>query len=140
LRELGADRVVTPQGLDLGSRPLESARFGGVIDNVGGKLLSGLVRHVALWGNVAAIGNAGGPDFEVTVYPFILRGVSILGASSANCPMPLRTGIWQRLGSDLKPRSLDRIASRTVPLSEVISACGTLMSRSALGRVLVDCG
>jgi NADPH2:quinone reductase len=139
LRGLGAHEVSTPDGLGLGSRPLESVRFGGVIDNVGGALLAGLLRHVALWGNVAAIGNAGGPGFEGHVFPFILRGVSLLGASSANCPMSLRTHIWNRLGGDLRPPALDRIASRVVPLSEVIGACESLMSRSALGRVLVDC-
>ena len=118
---------------------MRAIRFGGVIDNVGGPVLAGLIRHVALWGNVAAIGNAAGPAFDATVYPFILRGVSLLGASSANCPMDLRTEIWNRLGADLKPPALDRIGSRTVALEDVIPACGTLMNRTALGRVLVDC-
>jgi NADPH2:quinone reductase len=139
LRGLGAAEVSTPDGLGLGSRPLEAVRFGGVIDNVGGPLLAGLIRHVALWGNVAAIGNAAAPAFDATVYPFILRGVSLIGASSANCPMALRTEIWNRLGADLKPPALDRIVSRTVALEDVIPACGTLMNRTALGRVLVDC-
>jgi acrylyl-CoA reductase (NADPH) len=139
LRTLGADEVSTPEALALGTRPLESTRFGGVIDNVGGPLLAGLIRHVGLWGNVAAIGNAAGPAFDATVFPLILRGVSLLGASSANCPMALRTSIWTRLGADLKPPSLGLIVSRTVPLADVIPACATLMNRTALGRTLVDC-
>jgi acrylyl-CoA reductase (NADPH) len=139
LRELGAHDVKTPEQLDLGTRPLEAARFGGVIDNVGGTLLGGLIRSVRLWGNVAAVGNAAGPTFDGTVFPFILRGVSVLGASSANCPMPLRTDTWNRLGADLKPPALARIVSREVPLAEVAEACGTLMARTSLGRVLVDC-
>ena len=139
LRELGADEVTTPDALGLGTRPLEAARFGGAIDNVGGPLLAGLLRHVALWGSVAAVGNAAGASFEGSVFPFILRGVSLLGASSANCPMDSRTAIWNRLGADLRPPSLDRIASRTVKLVDVIDACATLMNRSARGRVLVDC-
>ena len=139
LAELGADETVTPEGLALGSRPLEAARYGGAIDNVGGPLLAGLIRHTVLWGNVAAIGNAAGPAFDATVFPFILRGVSLLGASSMNCPMPLRTEIWNRLGGELKPPALDRIVSRTVKLANVVEACATLMSRTALGRVLVDC-
>ncbi len=139
LRELGADEVTTPDALGVGVRPLEAARFGGVIDNLGGPLLAGLIRHVGLWGNVAAIGNAAAPAFDATVFPFILRGVSLLGASSANCPMALRAAIWNLLGADLKPPALGRIASRTVPLAEVIPACATLMSRTALGRVMVDC-
>ena len=139
LRGLGATEVSTPDAMTLGSRPLEAARFGGVIDNVGGSLLSGLIRHVVSWGNVAAIGNAAGPAFESSVYPFILRGVSLLGVSSANCPMALRTALWNRLGTDLKPPALGRMASRTVLLADVIDACDTLMSRTSLGRVLVDC-
>jgi acrylyl-CoA reductase (NADPH) len=139
LRELGADEVKTPEQLDLGPRPLEAARFGGAIDNVGGSMLSGLIRSTRPWGNIAAVGNAAGQDFDGTVFPFILRGVSLLGASSANCPMPLRTRIWNRLGGDLKPAALDRIVSREVPLADVIEACGSLMARTSLGRVLVDC-
>jgi acrylyl-CoA reductase (NADPH) len=118
LKELGADEVTTP--------------------NASG-LLAGLIRHVGLWGNVAAVGNAAAPAFDATVFPFILRGVSLLGASSANCPMDLRAAIWTRLGADLKPPALERIVSRTVPLAEVIPACATLTNRTALGRVLVDC-
>jgi acrylyl-CoA reductase (NADPH) len=139
LRSLGADEVATPESLALGTRPLEASRFGGAIDNVGGALLAGLLRHIALWGNVASIGNASGAAFDATVFPFILRGVSLLGASSANCSMDLRARTWTRLGDDLKPPSLDRIVSRTVRLEQVIEACATLMNRTALGRVLVDC-
>ncbi len=139
LRSLGATEVTTPAALQLGTRPLETARFGGVIDNVGGSLLAGLLRHVQLWGNVAAIGMAGGADFDASVFPFILRGVSLLGASSANCPMELRAAIWTRLGADLKPPHLDRIASETVPLRDVIAACEKVMDRKARGRIVVDC-
>jgi NADPH2:quinone reductase len=137
LRRLGAAEARTPDELDLGSRPLESARFGGVIDNVGGDLLAGLVRHVVPWGQVACIGMAGSPRLEGTVFPLILRGVSLLGASSANCPMPLRHEVWRRLGSDLKPARLDEIASAEVPLDGVIEAATLLVERRALGRILV---
>jgi acrylyl-CoA reductase (NADPH) len=139
LRDLGAHEVKTPEELEIGTRSLEPARFGGAIDNVGGPLLGGLLRSVGLWGNVAAVGNAAAPDLDGTVFPFILRGVSLLGVSSANCPMPLRTAIWNRLGVDLKPPALARIVSREVPLAEVVEACESLMNRAALGRVLVNC-
>ncbi len=139
LRELGAGEVTTPESLALGTRPLERARFGGVIDNVGGKLLAGTIRHVVPWGNVVAIGNVAGPSFETSVFPFILRGVSLLGASSTNCPMSRRAGIWRRLGDDLCPPNLERIVGATVPLAQVVAACHSLMDRTARGRVLVDC-
>jgi acrylyl-CoA reductase (NADPH) len=137
LRRLGAAEVKTPAELELGSRPLETARFGGVIDNVGGELLAGLVRHVGLWGQVACIGMAAAPELEGTVFPLILRGVSLLGVSSANCPMPLRHEIWRRLGADLKPAHLDEIVSREIPLDAVIDAAPLLVERRALGRILV---
>jgi acrylyl-CoA reductase (NADPH) len=74
------------------------------------------------------------------VFPLILRGVSLLGISSANCPMPLRTEVWNRLAGDLRPSALDAIVSDVVPLEGVVEAAGRLMERRALGRILVDCG
>ena len=71
-----------------------ATRFGGAIDNVGGTLLAQLLPHIVEWGNVASVGLAGGAEFATSVYPFILRGVSLLGASSANSPMSLRREIW----------------------------------------------
>ena len=140
LRGLGAAEVVTPGELKLGTRPLEQVRFGGVVDNVGGELLAGLTRHVGLWGQVACIGMAASADLQTTIFPLILRGVSLLGVSSANCPMPLRTEVWNRLGGDLKPAALPAIVSDVVPLERVVEAAGRLMERRALGRILVDCG
>ena len=140
LRALGAAEVRTPEELQLGSRPLEAARFGGAIDNVGGALLAGLIRHVGRWGQVACIGMAASPALEGTVFPLILRGVSLLGISSGNCPMPLRHDVWRRLGGDLKPPHLDQIVSREVALPDVVEVAATLVERRALGRVLVDCG
>jgi NADPH2:quinone reductase len=137
LRRLGAAEVKTPAELELGSRPLESARFGGVIDNVGGGLLAGLVRQVGLWGQVACIGMAASPQLEGTVFPLILRGVSLLGVSSGNCPMALRGEVWTRLGADLKPVHLDEIASREVSLDAVIETAPLLVERHARGRILV---
>ncbi len=137
LSDLGAASVLTPDALALGTRPLESVRFGGAIDNVGGEVLAGLTRHVELWGNIACVGMAAAPTLETTVFPLILRGVSLLGISSANCPMPLRSAIWRRLGDDLKPRHLDRIASQEVTLDEVIPACARVLDRQHVGRVLV---
>jgi NADPH2:quinone reductase len=140
LEELGAAQVVTPEELALGSRPLEAARYGGAIDNVGGELLAGLTRHVGLWGQIACIGMASAAELTTTVFPLILRGVSLLGVSSANCPMPLRTEVWNRLGGDLKPDRLEAIAHSTVTLDEIPEAASRLMARRVVGRIVVDCG
>jgi acrylyl-CoA reductase (NADPH) len=140
LSEIGAASVVTPDALALGARPLERVRFGGAIDNVGGDVLAGLTRHVELWGNIACVGMAASPDLVTSVFPMILRGVSLLGISSANCPMPLRTAIWNRLGGDLKPRHLARIAATEVTLHDVMVACSRVLDRQHVGRVLVRLG
>ncbi len=140
LRALGAAEVVTPDDLQLGGRPLDKARFGGVVDNVGGSLLAGLLPHVEEYGNVAAIGLAGGIKFEATVMPFILRGVSLLGISSANCPRPLRLEAWRRLGTDLKPRHLDEVATAEIGLEQLREASQALIERRATGRTVVRIG
>lgn len=139
LTELGATKVIAPEELQLGSQPLEKARYGGAVDNVGGEILSGILRHINLWGNIASVGLAGGAEFSGTVMPHILRGVSLLGISSANCPMPLRREVWNRLGSDWKPKKLASIHSQTFELSEVIEAAPQLLERSLYGRTIVKC-
>ncbi len=136
---LGAHEVATPEDLGLGSRPLETAKFAGAIDNVGGDLLAALTRHVGLWGNIAVLGNAASPDLKTTVFPLILRGVNLLGVSSTNCPMELRKEVWRSLGAERKPRHLDRIVSRIVPLSRVLDEADAIMERRGRGRVVVAC-
>ncbi len=139
IESLGATKVCSADSLNLSERPLDKALYGGVIDNVGGQLLSKLVAHTQLWGNVASIGLADTHKFNSTVFPFILRGVSILGVSSTNCPMPLRRKIWERLGLDLKPKSLKDILTEEVKLSDVSSIFDDLLNRKKHGRVIVNC-
>ena len=139
LKALGANQVLTPEGLRLGKGPLEKARFGGAIDNVGGELLSHLYAHTQLWGNIACVGMAASPSLSATVFPLILRGVSLLGVSSTNCPMPLRTQIWQELGKTINVEKLEKIIYDTIPLTEVIPCFEALLDRKIHGRYLVDC-
>ncbi len=138
LRTLGANRVLAPKDLGHGHRPLEKALYGGVIDNVGGELLSQALAHVALWGNVASIGMALGPELNATVMPFILRGVSLLGTSSNNCPIELRHKIWQLLAKDWKPPHLEKTVARTIGLKDLPAACKDLLQRHIQGRILVE--
>jgi NADPH2:quinone reductase len=137
LLQLGATRVMGPEELELGQKPLETVRFGGAIDNVGGTLLEGIVRHVNLWGNVASVGLAGGHVFQATVMPFILRGVSILGVSSTNCPRPLREQIWEKLANEWKPESLDIFVTREIGLDAAPIVAEQMLSRQTSGRTLV---
>src|SRR6185436_13234672 len=97
LKSLGAGKVLSRDELALGSRPLEAARYAGVIDSVGGELLAGLTRHMDFWGNIASIGLAGGAELNTTVMPFILRGVNLLGINSSATPRAERLEVWQRI-------------------------------------------
>lgn len=139
LKSLGANEVTTWEALQVGKRPLEAARFGGAIDNVGGEMLAGILRHVNLWGNVASIGLAAGFEVTTSVMPFILRGVSVLGISSTNCPMPLRREIWLKLADAWKPPMLESMVTDTVKLSDTLAVFEAMLARKTHGRFVVDC-
>lgn len=139
LLSLGALKVCSSEELNLSNRPLDQGLFGGAIDNVGGQLLSQIMAHTNLWGNIASIGLADTHEYSSTVFPQILRGVSLLGVSSTNCPMPLRRNIWKRLGDDLKPQHLDKILSEEVDLEDVSYVFEELLSRKRFGRTIVNC-
>lgn len=138
LLSLGADRVLDRHSLGLQSQPLERAQWGGAIDNVGGDILSWITRTVNPWGNIASIGLAAGMDLKTTVMPFILRGVSLLGVSSVNCPRQWRLRLWQQLASDMYPRHLDSIVTDTVSMEQLPGIFEKVLSGKIKGRVVVD--
>lgn len=138
LKNLGAHSVVSPENLNLGDRPLESVRYGGAIDNVGGEILCGLLRHIQLWGNIACVGLAASPHIQSTVMPHILRGVSLLGISSANCPMPLRKKVWELLSGCYASEDLRSFQVSEISLAEVPTAAESMMNRHTVGRILVS--
>jgi len=137
---LGASKVSSVEDLELGIRPLEKAKFAGAIDNVGGDLLSGILSHIELWGNVASIGMAAGHQYCSSVFPYILRGVSILGVSSTNCPMQWRKSVWQRLGRELNASKIENIVEKEISLDEIIPYFDNILNRKHRGRILVNCG
>jgi acrylyl-CoA reductase (NADPH) len=140
LKELGAVEVLLREGLDLGSRPLENARFGGAIDNLGGDTLTWLTRTVDFWGNIASIGLASGAAFTTTVMPFILRGVALLGINSSATRRDWRLAVWQRIATDLRPRHLDRIVTRTISFDELPAAFPDYLAGRVTGRTVVRIG
>lgn len=137
LRALGAARILRRQDLDLGSRPMEAVRWAGAIDNVGGELLTWLTRTVDFWGNIASIGLAGSVKLETTVLPFILRGINLLGINSSATPREPRLEVWRRLASDLRPRHLDRLVTRTLAFDELPGAFDDYLKGRVLGRTVV---
>jgi NADPH2:quinone reductase len=140
LRELGASEVLLREGLDLGSRPLENARFAGAIDTLGGETLTWLTRTVDFWGNIASIGLASGANFTTTVMPFILRGVALLGINSSATRREWRLAVWQRIASDLRPRHLERIVTRTIAFEELPAAFPDYLAGRVTGRTVVRIG
>ncbi|MCB9229206.1 MAG: YhdH/YhfP family quinone oxidoreductase [Deltaproteobacteria bacterium] len=137
LSDIGADEWLHPDHFRGDPRPLEKGVWGAVVDNVGGPLLSALLPSVRLWGNVASIGLTSGHEFKTSVMPFILRGVSLLGISSANCPMPLRKIIWKRLAEDLKPTQLSKILQKEILFRDIPGAFSPFIEGTVLGRQLV---
>ena len=140
LSELGARQCISRHDLHWGQRPLETARWAGAIDNVGGEMLSGLSRVIDLYGNIACCGMAGGMALQTTVMPLILRGVSLIGISSNNADYDTRSLLWDRLANEWKPPALDRIANRVVGLEELPEAFETMLEGGSLGRTLVRLG
>ena len=136
LRALGAREVLSRQTLQMGTRPLEKSLWAGAVDAVGGATLAWLTRTMMQHGCIACSGLTGGTELSTTVMPFILRGVKLLGIDSVLCPMPLRSEVWRRLASDLKPPKLAETAHE-ITLTELPSAFATLLQGQARGRYVV---
>jgi putative YhdH/YhfP family quinone oxidoreductase len=138
LKGLGAQDVMLRQSLDLTKlKPLSSETWAGAVDNLGGDILSWMASTMKVGGTLASIGLAAGFQFNTTVMPFILRGVSLLGIDSVNCPMPQRAEVWRRLGGDMKPSHLTAL-TRTIGFSELPGAFDDFIKARIRGRVVVD--
>lgn len=138
LSGLGAQRVVDREQLSEGSRaPLDSAVWAGAIDSVGGATLVNLLKAMRYHGVVAACGLAGGAAFNGTVFPFILRGVRLIGIDSVNFPAAARPAVWARLARDLDLDLLARM-TRTIPLGAVPEVAPDFLAGRVQGRTVVD--
>lgn len=138
LRELGAQSFISREELAAPSnRPIESERWGGAIDTVGGAILAGVLRSMAYHSSVAACGNAGGIALATTVIPFIIRGVNLLGIDSVMCPIPRRKAAWERLVRDLPLSALDKM-TQIASLEELPTLSQQIIKGQIRGRVVVD--
>jgi NADPH2:quinone reductase len=138
LESIGAARVLLRKDLKMGQRPMEKAEWGGAVDSLGGETLAWLTRTVRYGGNIASIGLAESPELHTTVLPFILRAVCLLGINSVDTPRDLRLEVWQRLATDLKPRHLDVIGTRTVRFDELPGCFQGYVDGTVTGRTLVE--
>ena len=139
LRRLGAAEVVEREETSTsGDRPLESQRWAGAVDCVGGDTLAYILRTLRYGGAVAASGNTGGAALSTTVLPFILRGVSLLGVDSSQYPHEQRGALWTRLAADLRPRALEETIAGEISLDELPGALDTILAGGMRGRTLVS--
>ena len=137
LKGIGARQVLLRDETDFGKRPMEKAQWGGAIDNLGGETLTWLTRTVDYGGNIASIGLAASHELQTTVLPFILRAVCLLGINSVDTPRPLREAVWSRIGRDLIPRHLDKIANTTIGLDDLPNAFQAYLDSKVTGRTVV---
>lgn len=137
---LGAKQCIARKELYWGQRPLETARWAGAIDNVGGDMLAGLTRVIRPYGNIASCGLAASAELATTVMPFILRGLSLLGVASAGTARPIREQVWEHLAGDWKPAHLADIANREVDLIDIPTVFATMLAGNSLGRTVVKTG
>jgi acrylyl-CoA reductase (NADPH) len=139
LKGIGASQVLGREILG-DAKPLEAARFGGGLDNVGGSMLASLLARTRPYGNVASAGLAASAELPTTVMPFIIRGVSLIGVASAGTARDLRDEVWKRLASDWKPAHLDTICTREVELNGLPEVFAGMLSGGSFGRTLVRVG
>lgn len=138
LRELGAAEVLDRRELsEEPGRPLQSQRFAAAIDAVGSTTLANVLAQTVRGGTVAAFGLAQGPDLPTTVLPFILRGVTLAGVDSVECPLPLRERAWDALSRELDVDLLDAMTT-SIGLSEVIDHAPSVLAGQVRGRTAVE--
>ena len=140
LRSLGAAEILDRRELsEEPGRPLQSQRFTAAIDGVGSTTLANVLAQTAWGGTVAAYGLAQGPDLPTTVLPFILRGVTLAGINSVECPTPLRERAWAALAAELDPALLDSMTT-SVGLADALPAAERLLAGEVRGRTVVEVG
>jgi putative YhdH/YhfP family quinone oxidoreductase len=136
LKNLGAREVVGRDAYRDTGKPLENALWAGALDSVGGAQMSWLTRSMQQEGVIASFGNAAGTEFSTNVLPFILRGVRLIGVN-VKTPVATIHRLWGRLGGDLRPRHLERIARR-IRFEDLDAGFDALLAGKATGRQVVD--
>ena len=138
LLAIGATEIISRQlATDLSGKPLLKEKWAGVIDTVGGEILATAIKSTAYGGAVTCCGNVASPDLLLTVYPFILRGVSLLGIDSAKCPIHIRRRIWQKLAGEWKLENLGSLVTECT-LHELPGLIELMLQGRQTGRVIVN--
>lgn len=137
LKGLGARTIIPRQeASEASNRPLLKSRWAGVVDAVGGEVLTTALRSARPYATVTCCGNVGSADLPMTVYPFILRGIKLVGIDSQNCPMELREAIWQKLAGAWAVKNLSSLV-REISLDDLDTAITEMLKGKSPGRSLV---
>lgn len=137
LRGLGASDIIDRATLSEPGKPLQSQRWAGAIDSVGGTTLANVLAQTSYGGTVASCGLAQSGELPATVMPFILRAVTLTGINSVFAPRAIREEAWRRLATDLQPRLLDEMTS-TIGLADAVGRAADLLEGRVRGRLVVD--
>jgi len=137
LQEIGAKSVISiEEATDKSGRPLLKGRWAGSIDTVGGEILATTIKSLLPNGAVTSCGNVASPDLPLSVFPFILRGATLVGIDSQNCPMPLRQKAWDKIASEWKITNLEPITSE-ISLDELDQSIAMMLEHKNKGRTIV---
>ncbi|HLS19056.1 MAG TPA: oxidoreductase, partial [Paracoccaceae bacterium] len=138
LRELGATNILPREEFaDAPAKPLESERWAGCVDSVGGAMLARVLAQMKYGGSVAAVGLAGGAELPTTVIPFLLRGINLLGIDSVMQPKEHRIAVWGRIARDLDMEKLDAMTS-AAGLADLPRLGAEILKGGIAGRVIID--
>ncbi|SDK19523.1 NADPH:quinone oxidoreductase family protein [Sediminibacillus albus] len=139
LQKIGANEIVSREAVFDGKiRPLDKQEWAGAVDPVGGKQLASLLTKLEYGGAAAVSGLTGGTDVPTAVFPFISRGIQLLGVDSVNCPMETRKKVWQRLADDLKPEGLAEHIQKEITLNDLPESLNMILEGRAQGRMVVN--
>ena len=138
LQSLGAASVIDRHTfINENSRPMSKPHWAGVIDTVGGDVLASAIKSTRPLGVVTCCGMAGSPHLSLSVFPFILRGVSLIGIDSQSCPMPLRQLLWRKMANEWKPTAFATLVKR-ISLADIPAAVKQMLAGQHQGRMLVE--
>jgi putative YhdH/YhfP family quinone oxidoreductase len=137
LKELGASEIILRKDIDLeNKRPLGKGLYAGVIDTVGGNILSEFLKVLLYDGVATCCGLTAGINFTSSVFPFILRGVRLIGIDSVECSLEKKEHIWKKLANEWKIENLDSIG-KIISIDEIEENYQTILQGKVVGRVVV---
>ncbi|MBS4207255.1 acryloyl-CoA reductase [Bacillus sp. FJAT-50079] len=139
LKKLGASSIVSRDEVFSGKiKALGKQKWAAAVDPVGGEPLASLLSQIMYGGSVAMSGLTAGTKLPTTVFPFILRGINLLGIDSVYCPMETRLKVWNRLATEFKPANLEQFIQQEITLQQLPDVLPTLLKGQARGRTLVN--